>query len=49
MYSVGDLHLSTRNSPWNVALFDAVKSDGFIEGQNRVGHLFVGGVLPFRV
>jgi putative ABC transport system substrate-binding protein len=28
------VHLSPRNAPWNVALFDAVKADGFIDGQN---------------
>jgi putative ABC transport system substrate-binding protein len=34
IYRLGDLHLSPRNAPWNVALFDAVKPDGFIDGQN---------------
>jgi putative tryptophan/tyrosine transport system substrate-binding protein len=34
VYRLGDLHLSPRNAPWNVALFDAVKADGFIDGQN---------------
>ena len=34
IYHLGDLHLSPRNAPWNVALFDAVKADGFIDGQN---------------
>jgi putative ABC transport system substrate-binding protein len=34
IYRLGDLHLSPRNAPWNVALFDAVKADGFIDGQN---------------
>jgi putative ABC transport system substrate-binding protein len=36
IYRLGDLHLSHRNDPWNGALFDAVKSDGFIAGQNLV-------------
>jgi putative ABC transport system substrate-binding protein len=35
-YRLGDLHLSPRNAPWNVALFDAVKADGFIDGQNLI-------------
>ena len=34
IYRLGDLHLSPRNTPWNAALFEAVKSDGFIDGQN---------------
>lgn len=34
IYRLGDLHFSPRNAPWNVALFDAVKADGFIDGQN---------------
>jgi ABC-type uncharacterized transport system substrate-binding protein len=34
IYRLGDLHLSPPNAPWNVALFDAVKADGFIVGQN---------------
>jgi putative tryptophan/tyrosine transport system substrate-binding protein len=34
VYRLGDLSLSPRNSPWSVALFDAVKADGFIDGQN---------------
>jgi putative tryptophan/tyrosine transport system substrate-binding protein len=36
IYRLGDVHLSPRNSTWNVALFDAVKSDGFIVGQNLI-------------
>jgi len=36
IYHLGDLHLTPRNSPWYVALFDAVKSDGLIAGQNLV-------------
>jgi ABC-type uncharacterized transport system substrate-binding protein len=36
IYRLGDLHLSHRNDPWNIALFDGVKSDGFIIGQNLV-------------
>jgi hypothetical protein len=34
IYRLGDLRLSPRNAPWNTALFEAVKSDGFIDGQN---------------
>jgi putative tryptophan/tyrosine transport system substrate-binding protein len=34
IYRLGDLHLSARSAPWNTALFEAVKSDGFIDGQN---------------
>ena len=34
--SLGRLHLSPRNAPHNAALFDAVKPDGFIDGQNLV-------------
>jgi len=36
IYHLGDLHLSPRNAPWNVALFEAVKGDGFIVGQNLI-------------
>jgi putative ABC transport system substrate-binding protein len=36
IYRLGDLHLSPRNAPHNAALFDAVKPDGFIDGQNLV-------------
>src|SRR6516164_7920282 len=36
IYHLGGLHLTPRNSPWYVALFDAVKSDGLIAGQNLV-------------
>jgi putative ABC transport system substrate-binding protein len=36
IYRLGDLSLSSRNSPWMVALLDAVKADGFIDGQNLV-------------
>jgi putative ABC transport system substrate-binding protein len=35
-YRIGDLHLSPRNASYNVALFDAVKADGFIDGKNLV-------------
>jgi putative ABC transport system substrate-binding protein len=35
-YRLGDLHLSPRNALYNVALFDAVKPDGFIGGKNLV-------------
>jgi putative ABC transport system substrate-binding protein len=34
IYRLGDLHLAPRSAPWNEALFEAVKTDGFIEGQN---------------
>jgi putative ABC transport system substrate-binding protein len=33
-FRLGDLSLSPRNAPWITALFDALKSDGFIAGQN---------------
>jgi len=36
IYRLGDLHLSPRTAPHNVALFDAVKQDGFIDGQSLV-------------
>jgi putative tryptophan/tyrosine transport system substrate-binding protein len=36
IYRLGDLHLSPRNALYNVALFDAVKPDGFIDGENLV-------------
>jgi putative ABC transport system substrate-binding protein len=36
IYRLGDLHLSPRDAPWNNALFDAVKPDGFIPGQNLI-------------
>ena len=36
IYRLGDLHLSPRNAPYNVALFDAVKPEGFIDGKNLV-------------
>ena len=36
IYHLGDLHLSPRNSPWYVVLFDVLKSDGLIAGQNLV-------------
>jgi putative tryptophan/tyrosine transport system substrate-binding protein len=35
-YRLGDLHLSPRNASYNVALFDAVKPDGFTDGKNLV-------------
>ena len=35
-YRLGDLHLSPRNASYNVALFDAVKPDGFMDGKNLV-------------
>jgi putative ABC transport system substrate-binding protein len=36
-YRLGSLHLSVRASPWHVAFFDALRRQGFIEGQNLVG------------
>jgi putative tryptophan/tyrosine transport system substrate-binding protein len=36
IYRLGDLHPSPRNAPYNVALFDALKPDGFIDGGNLV-------------
>ena len=36
IYRLGVLSLSPRNAPWYVALFDAVKSEGLIAGQNLV-------------
>jgi putative tryptophan/tyrosine transport system substrate-binding protein len=36
IYRLGDLHPSPRNAPYNVALFDALKPDGFIDGRNLV-------------
>jgi len=36
IYRLGVLSLTQRNAPWHVALFDAVKSDGLIAGQNLV-------------
>jgi putative tryptophan/tyrosine transport system substrate-binding protein len=35
-YRLGDLHLSPRSASYNVAFFDAVKPDGFIDGKNLV-------------
>ena len=35
-YRLGDLHLSPRNALYNVALFDAVKPDGFLDGKNLI-------------
>jgi putative tryptophan/tyrosine transport system substrate-binding protein len=35
-YRVGSLHLSPRNSPHQVALFDELRRHGFVEGQNLV-------------
>jgi putative ABC transport system substrate-binding protein len=36
IYRLGDLHLSPRNAPQNVILFDTLKADGFIAGQNLI-------------
>ena len=33
-YRLGVLSFTPRNAPWITALFDALKSDGFIAGQN---------------
>ena len=33
-YRLGYLSLAPRNEPWNTVLFDALKLDGFIAGQN---------------
>jgi putative tryptophan/tyrosine transport system substrate-binding protein len=33
-YRLGVLSLAPRNAPWNTVLFDALKLDGFIAGQN---------------
>ena len=33
-YRLGGLHLSSRNAPWHVALFEELQRRGFIEGQN---------------
>ncbi|SRR6266568_756240 len=36
IYRLGHLHLSPRNAPWNVALLDAMKPDGFTAGKNLI-------------
>jgi putative tryptophan/tyrosine transport system substrate-binding protein len=36
IYRLGDLHLSPRNAPQNVSLFDTLKARGFVAGQNLV-------------
>jgi len=36
IYRLGELSLTPRNAPWYAALFDAVKLDGLIAGQNLV-------------
>jgi putative tryptophan/tyrosine transport system substrate-binding protein len=36
VYRLGELSLSSRNSPWMSALLNAVKADGFIDGQNLI-------------
>ena len=36
IYRLGELSFASRNTPWYAALFDAVKSDGLIAGQNLV-------------
>jgi putative ABC transport system substrate-binding protein len=33
-YRLGSLQLSARTAPWHAALFDALRRQGFIEGQN---------------
>jgi putative tryptophan/tyrosine transport system substrate-binding protein len=35
-YRIGSLQLSERTAPWHAALFDALRRQGFIEGQNLV-------------
>jgi putative ABC transport system substrate-binding protein len=35
-YRLGVLLFSPRNAPYNVALLDALKPDGFIDGKNLV-------------
>jgi len=36
-YRLGGLHLSPRNAPWHVALFEELRRSGFIVGQNLFG------------
>jgi putative ABC transport system substrate-binding protein len=36
-YRLGSLQFSPRGAPWHVAFFDALRRQGFVEGQNLVG------------
>jgi hypothetical protein len=36
-YRLGSLQFSPRDAPWHVAFFDALRQQGFVEGQNLVG------------
>jgi len=36
-YRLGSLQFSPRVAPWHVAFFDALRRQGFVEGQNLVG------------
>jgi putative ABC transport system substrate-binding protein len=36
-YRLGSLQFSPRSAPWHVAFFDALRRQGFVEGQNLVG------------
>ena len=36
IYRLGELSFASRNTPWYAALFDAVKSDDLIAGENLV-------------
>ncbi len=33
-YQIGSLHLSPRTTPYHIAFYEALRKDGFIEGQN---------------
>jgi ABC-type uncharacterized transport system substrate-binding protein len=50
IYRLGQLSLSPRHTPWSDALVQAVKTDGFIEGQNllldEAGFGLRGNELP---
>ena len=35
-YRLGSLQLAPRTAPWHVALYDALRRQGFVEGQNLV-------------
>jgi putative tryptophan/tyrosine transport system substrate-binding protein len=37
IYRLGSLQFSPRDAPWHVAFFDALRRQGFVEGQNLVG------------
>jgi putative ABC transport system substrate-binding protein len=36
-YRLGSLQFSPRGAPWHVAFFDALRREGFVEGQNLIG------------